>query len=114
VLVPGTKGCEIVDGIKPVKREDEFIIMKRRWSAFFATELDRLLKDKGVNTVAVTGCSLQNCIRATVYDAVSLDYSVILVKDAVAGPSSTFKENIEDIRNIGVNLLTANEIYHRH
>jgi nicotinamidase-related amidase len=113
VLVPRTAGCEIVGGIRPIKRENEYIIVKRRWSAFFATKLNKLLRGRGVGTIVVTGCSLPNCIRTTIYDGVGLDYGVILIEDAVAGPSPTFKENVEDIKNIGVEVLTANELARR-
>jgi len=54
----------------------EYLVCKRRWSAFFQTELDSLLKRLGVDQVVVTGVQTPNCIRGTVWDANSLDYEV--------------------------------------
>jgi len=52
-LIEGTKGGEIVDELKPI--DGEYLICKRRWSAFFQTELDNLLKRLDVDQVVVTG-----------------------------------------------------------
>ena len=107
-LIEGTKGGEIVDELKPI--EGEYLICKRRWSAFFQTELDNLLKRLGVDQVVVTGVQTPNCIRGTVWDANSLDYEVIVLTDGTGASSPEVHEaNLNDMKNIGIKLMTVEE-----
>lgn len=64
-------------------RENEFPLAKRRISAFFATDLDLLLREKNVNRLVIAGVKANVCVRATVQDAFSLGYRCIVPKDAV-------------------------------
>ncbi|MNP52599.1 Maleamate amidohydrolase [compost metagenome] len=61
--------------------------MKRRYSGFFATDLDLLLKGLGVNTLVLTGVATDVCVRATAQDALQLDYRVWVPHECVAGTS---------------------------
>ncbi|MEG3064858.1 isochorismatase family cysteine hydrolase [Acetomicrobium sp.] len=107
-LIEGTKGGEIVDELKPI--EGEYLICKKRWSAFFQTELDNLLKRLGVDQAAVTGVQTPNCIRGTVWDANSLDYEVIVLTDGTGASSPEVHEaNLNDMKNIGIKLMTVEE-----
>ncbi len=107
-LIEGTKGGEIVDELKPI--DGEYLICKRRWSAFFQTELDNLLKRLDVDQVVVTGVQTPNCIRGTVWDANSLDYEVIVLTDGTGASTSEVHEaNLNDMKNIGVKLMTVEE-----
>lgn len=85
----------------------EVVLFKPRWSAFFRTELDAHLRDAGVNTVVVAGCNLPNCPRATLFDASERDYRAALVTDAT---SQVTGERLDDLKLIGVQLLTAGDI----
>jgi nicotinamidase-related amidase len=107
-LIEGTKGGEIIDELKPI--EGEYLICKKRWSAFFQTELDNLLKRLGVDQVVVTGVQTPNCIRGTVWDANSLDYEVIVLTDGTGASSPEVHEaNLNDMKNIGIKLMTVEE-----
>ena len=107
-LIEGTKGGEIVDELKPI--DGEYLICKRRWSAFFQTELDNLLKRLDVDQVVVTGVQTPNCIRGTVWDANSLDYEVIVLTDGTGASSPEVHEaNLNDMKNIGIKLMTVEE-----
>jgi maleamate amidohydrolase len=79
---------EVDDRIAPV--DGELVLSKRAPSAFFGTGLTGLLTPLGIDTVIVTGCSTSGCIRASVVDAVSYGYRVIVptecVSDRVPGP----------------------------
>jgi nicotinamidase-related amidase len=113
VLVAGTAGAEIVAGLSP--RSDEPRVVKKRWSAFMQTELDWLLRRRGVDRIAVSGTQIPNCLRATVFDAVSHDYRVALLTDACSAQSDEIAEsNIRDIRNIGVVCLSLAEFGDRY
>ena len=107
-VVKGTKGAEIVKELKPI--DNEYVIVKPRFSAFMKTELDFILRRLNVKTLVVCGTQYPNCIRATVFDAVSYDYNVILLIDATSAQTEEIANaNITDIKNIGVNCLTVNE-----
>lgn len=84
----------------------DFALYKPRWSAFHRTNLEAWLHERGVDTVVVAGCNLPNCPRATLFDASERDFRTVLVTDAVSQITS---ERLNDLRLIGVNLLTAAE-----
>ena len=65
--------------------EGEYLISKRRYSAFFATDLEILLKGLGVDTLYMIGGLTDVCIHYTAVDAHQNDYHIHVVTDAVAG-----------------------------
>ena len=109
VCVPGTEGAQIVPALAP--EEGEYIVHKRRFSAFFQTELDMLLRRLGVDTLLVTGTQYPNCVRGTAVDGMSLDYDVIVVTDACSAQSPDVEQaNIRDMRNMGIRCLALNDL----
>jgi nicotinamidase-related amidase len=80
--VRGTEGAEVIDELKP-ERKDE-ILPKRRFSAFFKTDLDQTLRLLGVDTVVVTGINTQVCVLATAIDSVCNDFYTIVLEDCSA------------------------------
>lgn len=109
ICVPGTEGARIVAALTP--EEGEYIVCKRRFSAFFQTELDMLLRRLGVDTLLVTGTQYPNCVRGTAVDGMSLDYDVIVVTDACSAQTPDVEQaNIRDMRNMGIRCLTSNEL----
>jgi nicotinamidase-related amidase len=104
MVVPGTPGCEIVKDLTPLP--GEYRVVKNRFSGFMNTELDLMLRRLRVETVAICGTQYPNCIRATVFDAVSLGYETFVVTDATSAQTPQIAEaNILDMRNIGVTCL---------
>jgi len=77
----GTPGAEIVPELTPGK--GEFHLQKRRYSAFYATGLDELLRDLGVKEVIVTGVLTNICIQHTAADAFFRGYKVTVPRDCV-------------------------------
>ena len=80
----GTWGSRIVDDLEPMPSPQEIVVDKYRYSAFIRTNLDELLRDKNVNTVAVCGVATGVCVESTARDAFMLDYNVVLLADACA------------------------------
>lgn len=78
-------GSEIVGGLKPDPTEK--VIRKRRYSAFFGTDLDMFLREHGIRSVLVSGVALNICVRSTVHDAFFNGYEVIVVEDACQATS---------------------------
>jgi len=88
----------------------DYLIVKKRWSAFFKTELDLLLNRLGVETVAIIGTTTPNCIRTTAYDANSYDFEVIIIEDCCTSNTPEIQEaNILDLRNLGAIILSSDE-----
>ncbi len=81
----GTDGVEFVQQLTPA--DNDFIIKKRRYSVFFATDLDLLLKGLNVDTLILTGVATDVCVRATAQDALQYNYKVIVPPECVAGTS---------------------------
>lgn len=106
--VEGSWGIRPLQRVEP--RETEPIVVKRRFSGFMGTELDLLLRRASIGRVFVIGVSLPNGPRATMFDAVSLDYEVVAVEDALASASEeTRAANFKDLSAIGIRIATADE-----
>ena len=108
-LAPGSTGPGSVETPPEVTpQEGDYVVLKPRFSAFFGTSLDRQLKDRGVDTVVLIGTTTPNCIRSTCYDALSLNYNVVVIEDATSSRSEQVqKSNIEDMRFIGATILDS-------
>jgi nicotinamidase-related amidase len=88
----------------------DVVVVKRRWSAFFATDLDLVLRRLGVRSVILAGVQTPNCIRATANDATSLDYQCVVLSDATASAHAAIQEaNLYDLAQMGVQILTTDE-----
>jgi len=81
-----TWGTEIIDDLGA--RADEIHIFKPRYSSFFQTDLDLVLKDMLVDQVVVFGVVTNICVRSTVHDAFFNGYEVVVPRDccAATGP----------------------------
>jgi nicotinamidase-related amidase len=86
----GTKGAEVVDDLKPAPTD--IILPKRRFSAFFKTDLDQTLRTLGVDTIIVTGITTEVCVLITVMDGLSHDFSVIILEDCSASRKKEFHQ----------------------
>lgn len=77
----GSWGSEVVE---PLSRSDEDItVIKRRYSGFFQTDLDLVLRDRGVQAVVLMGVLTNICVRSTAHDAFFLGYDVVVPEDCV-------------------------------
>jgi nicotinamidase-related amidase len=90
LLVVDTWSTEIIDELKPLP--DEVIITKKRTSAFFATELDLILRKLNVHSLVLTGSATNRAVEGTARDAHALDYDVSIVRDATAPQKTEFHE----------------------
>jgi nicotinamidase-related amidase len=75
----------IVEEIRPL--ETEIVIQKRRPSAFFGTDLANMLIYAGVDTCIIVGLTTSGCVRATLVDAFSYNYRVIIPEECVGDRS---------------------------
>ena len=104
MAVGGTKGAEPPRGLE--ERDGEIVVIKQRWSAFFQTELDMLLRRLGIGTLVIAGLQTPNCIRATAYDAIGFDYETVVVSDATSARTGKIHvSNLEDMAAVGVRVI---------
>jgi nicotinamidase-related amidase len=81
-LVDGTPGVDIYPDLAPAC--GEHVIKKQRYSGYFGTDLDIVLREWGVDTVIVSGTTTENCCHATARDAMFRNYRVVFLSDATA------------------------------
>jgi nicotinamidase-related amidase len=99
-LVDGEPGIAIYPEIAP--RADEVVITKRRYSAFYGTDLEIILRGLGIDTVVISGVTTENCCHATARGALFRDYKVVFLSDATA----TF-----DYPDVGQGAMAAAEVH---
>ncbi|KNF09670.1 isochorismatase-like protein [Gottschalkia purinilytica] len=93
----GTCGVEIIDELKP--DDDDYVILKRRYSGFYLTDLEILMRGLKKNALIITGAATNVCVYATALDAQQRDMNAIVVSDCVAGTDvelhKAFLKNID-------------------
>jgi ureidoacrylate peracid hydrolase len=80
-LVQGEWDAEIVDELRP--QPGDFVVDKNRFSAFYGTSLESILRSLDIHTLVVCGVTTNMCVESTVRDAGQRDYRVYVVRDAV-------------------------------
>ena len=78
--IAGTKGAEVIPELK--LSEKDYVVPKRRYSGFFRTDMELLLKELGIDTVIMTGLHTHMCVRHTSADAYCLGFNVVVASDA--------------------------------
>lgn len=81
IVVAGTPGAAILPELD--RQPSDHLIVKKRYSAFFGTELDALLARLGSPRLIVAGINTHACVRTTVVDAYQPDHEVVLARDCI-------------------------------
>jgi ureidoacrylate peracid hydrolase len=84
MLIRDTWNTDIVPELEP--ESGDIVIYKNRFSGFFETELDDVLRRRGTKYLIVTGCTTSVCVESTVRDAIFRDYSCVLLEDCMGEP----------------------------
>jgi ureidoacrylate peracid hydrolase len=84
VLIRDTWNTDIVDELRPAATD--VVIYKTRYSGFYQTELDSVLRARSVTQLLVTGCTTSVCVESTIRDAMFRDYHCVLLADCTAEP----------------------------
>jgi nicotinamidase-related amidase len=90
VTIAGTDGCELLPELD--RRPSDPVIVKKRYSAFFGTDLDEVLATLRPRTLVVAGVNTHACVRTTVIDAYQRDYEVLVASDGVASHDAEHHE----------------------
>ncbi|MBM4250296.1 MAG: cysteine hydrolase [Euryarchaeota archaeon] len=111
-VIENTPGARIVAPLAP--REGEHVVVKKRWSGFFMTELPLLLHRLSVGAVVIGGTQTPNCVRSTAFDAVSYDLDTTVLSDGTsAATPQVHQSNLQDMAGIGIRLQTCDEVIER-
>jgi nicotinamidase-related amidase len=78
-------------------REDDPKVIKNYGNAFKKTELDKLLKARGCNTLFLCGLSAVGCVLATYHGAMDFDYNVFMLKDALISHDAALTKAVQEI-----------------
>ena len=89
-------GGEIVDGLK--SKKNDFIIEKSRFTAFYNTNMEIVLKSLKAETLFFTGVATNVCVESSIRDAFFRDYQCVLVEDCCKAWNEEF--HLATIRNV--------------
>jgi nicotinamidase-related amidase len=92
---PGTPEFEFPEGVNILPGDTK--VIKTYGNGFNKTDLGKILRDKGVNTLFLCGLSSVGCVLATYMGAQDLDFKAFLIKDAMMSQNADFTNNIEEI-----------------
>ena len=84
ILVEDTWNTEIVAALTP--EPGDLVVSKHRYSGFYGTDLDGLLRAAGIHTLIFTGATTSVCVESTLRDAFYRDYRCLLLSDCTAEP----------------------------
>jgi nicotinamidase-related amidase len=124
ILRPGTPGRSPAPGLVPADAaeldddlllagglqrlgDNEVVMYKPRWGAFYDTPLEAHLRSLVVDTLVFAGCNFPNCPRASIYEASERDFQVVVIEDAISG---LYDRGLDELRNIGVRVLSTTEV----
>ena len=65
---------------------EDVVLYKRRFSGFYETELDDILRRLGIRNLIFTGCTTSVCVDSTIRDAMFRDYQPVLLADCTGEP----------------------------
>ena len=82
LTIAGTNGCQILSELD--YQATDPVIVKKRYSAFFRTNLDDLLSSLKPSSLVLAGINTHACVRMSAIDAYQRDYRVVIAAEAVA------------------------------
>jgi ureidoacrylate peracid hydrolase len=93
----GTWGADFYDGIAPLPSER--VVIKHRYSAFINTDLNTVLKARGIQSILVCGVATNVCVETTARDGYMYDYYVTMIDDCSAAyDAKLHMSTLENIR----------------
>ncbi len=104
-FLPGTKGAEIYEGVKPL--EGEIILQKHFPNSFRETGLHDLLKKNGVTNLVFTSMMTHMCVDTTVRAAFDLGYTSTVLGDCCAAKKLTYKNETVEAEDVQCSYIAA-------
>jgi nicotinamidase-related amidase len=94
-VTPGTEGFEYPETVKILPTDPK--VLKTYPDGFNKTDLDKVIKATGSNTLFLCGLSAVGCVLATWIGAQDFDYKAFMVKDAIISHNSEYTKNVEEM-----------------
>jgi biuret amidohydrolase len=98
ILVRGEYGHDIIDELAPI--EGEVLLDKPGKGAFYATDLELLLRNRGITQLIVTGVTTEVCVHTTVREANDRGFECLVPEDCVGSYFPEFQE-------VGLKMIAA-------
>ncbi len=100
--IRGTDGAKVT--VELVQSDTDIFLPKRRFSAFFKTDLDQTLRLYGVDTAVITGINTHWCVLTTAMDALSHDFRTYIIEDCCTSYREEIHESV-------INMYRKNPLY---
>ncbi len=94
-VTPGTEGFEYPETVKILPTDPK--VLKTYADGFNKTDLDKVIKAAGSNTLFLCGLSSVGCVLATWNGAQNFDYKAFMVKDAIISHNAEYTKNVEQM-----------------
>ena len=110
-MLPGTPATDPIDELRP--QDEDYILVKPRFSAFYGTNLDGVLKTLGTDTVLVGGIATHRSVAGTARDAKNRDLQCVVVSDCCTAPQSQLDVHgltIKQVLPLLVRVRTTDEV----
>lgn len=108
--IAGTYGAEVIPELGLC--DSDFVVPKRRYSGFFRTDLELLIRELSIENVVMTGLHTHMCVRHTSADAYCLGYNVIVASDATDSfTEQDYVYGIDYLKTVyGAKVFTVDEL----
>ena len=108
-MLAGTPATEFIDELRP--QSEDYVVVKSRFSAFYGTNLDGILRSLGTETILVGGISTQRSVEGTARDAKNRDIQCVVVSDCcTAGELDVHEMTINHVLPLLVRVRTTDEV----
>ncbi|MCA1029848.1 cysteine hydrolase [Bacillus timonensis] len=107
--IKGTWGSQFIDELQPDEDKGDYVVQKRRHSAFSFTDFDLFCREEEIDTIVLTGVWTNVCVRSTASDALYHGYNVICLSNATASKDDDM--HVSGLRDIGIfgDVMTVEE-----
>ena len=103
----GSWGADVIDELKP--EGNEIIVINFGSDSFEGTDLDLILRNRGVKNLYVVGQCIEHVVATTVKRAVNMGYSAAILKDCTSGFTDQNYDAMVEIMPLYADLITASD-----
>ena len=103
----GSWGADVIDELKP--EGTEIVVINFGSDGFEGTDLDLILRNRGIKSLYVVGQCIEHVVATTVKRAVNMGYSATILKDCTSGFTDQNYDAMVEIMPLYADLITADE-----
>ncbi len=105
----GTLGVELAPPLRALP--EDYLVTKSRYSAFFGTDLDLILRNENISRLILTGTKTNVCVRAAAQDAFARNYDLLIPRELVTTDRENLHlANLEDMDRYFGRVLPTEEV----